>query len=149
MWRSIIIILFLCGAVVWVLTGGENVPQRSGTLTINPAPDFPKESQADLGRSVAKILPHCPGLAQLGGELLFTGLKTEGEQIRISFTVPAGAKVPQNWGSNTGPCDYIIQGDELLMRGPLCQALCLGKLAEPSAEMVRVNLNPAPTVGKQ
>lgn len=147
MWRTLIIIVVLCGALAWFFT--NQAPERSGTLTLKPAATFPEARKADLGRTVARILPHCPGLAQLGGELLFTNLTEEpapeGQSeplTRITFVVPQGSRVPAPWGPYNSPCVYDVAGDILRMEGGSCQALCLGKIPDAPTPWLTVNLNP-------
>ena len=146
MWRTIIIVVVLCGALAWFFT--NQAPQRAGTLTLKPAATFPEARKADLGRTVARILPHCPGLAQLGGEVLFTNLTEEpdaaGALTRITFSVPQGSRVPAQWGPYNTPCVYDVQGNALTIEGAPCQALCLGKLPDTPTPRLTVDLNPKP-----
>ena len=146
MLRTIIIILALCGGLAWFLTG--QAPQRSGTLTLQPAPNFPEAAKVELGRTVARFLPHCPGFSTMGGDLSFTNLVTEGKSTRITFSVPQDSRAAKAWGPYNAPCTYTISGDELSIADPACQALCLGKKPDQVLDVLLVNLNPAPTTGK-
>lgn len=146
MWRTAIIIVALCGALAWFFTG--QAPQRGGTLRIVPAAGFPEERQADLGRAVARILPHCPGFARFGGHVRFTDFAaTEtsgGRNARMSFSVPEGAAVPAAWGPYPDLCVYELAEDILRISGESCQALCLGKRPDAARDALTVDLNPKP-----
>lgn len=142
MWRTLIIIVVLCGAFAWFFT--NQAPQRSGTLKLTPAATFPADKKADLGRAVAHFLPHCPGFGQVGAEALFTDLATDGSVTRITFSVPAGAKIPSSWGPANAPCVYALDGNTLRISGQLCQAMCLGKVPDAPQDMISIDLNPKP-----
>lgn len=152
MLRTLAIILILCGGLAWFLTG--QAPQRTGTLTLQPAPEFPEAAKADLGRSVARFLPHCPGFSQFGGEVRFThlvqeeGNTTAGATTRITFNVPQNTRIPEGWGPYTQPCTFILEGDTLRIRETACQALCVGKRPNPVQDELIVDLNPPAKSGK-
>lgn len=146
MLRTIAIIVVLCGVLTWFLTG--QAPTRSGTLTLQPAAEFPEAAKADLGRTVAKFLPHCPGFAQFGGEVSFTSLQQEGAVTRITFTVPQKTRIPEGWGPYDKPCQFTVDGDELHIEGAPCQALCVGKRPDPAQDVLKVDLNPPAVSGK-
>lgn len=151
MWRTVVIIVALCGALAWFFT--SQAPRQSGALRLTLAATFPKDKQADLGRAVARILPYCPGFARFGGGVLFTDLVLDGPPdariVRIAFTVPADADVPADWGPYAVPCAYEATGDLLRIAGASCQALCLGKRPEPSPDVLEVDLNPKPRAAPQ
>ena len=146
MLRTIVIIVALCAILAWFLTG--QAPQRSGTLTLQTAPEFPEAAKADLGRGVARFLPHCPGFAQFGAEVRFTRLEKDGEATRMTFTVPQGTRIPESWGPYPGPCTFTVDGDWLRIADAACQALCVGKRPDPAQETLSVNLNPPAASGK-
>lgn len=143
MLRTLIIVLILCGGLAWFLT--SKAPQGGGTLTLKPAATFPEDKKADLGRTVARFLPYCPGFGQLGGEVLFTDFARTGtESARITFTVPQDARIPANFGVFNSPCVYDVEGSELRIEGPSCQALCIGKPLDTPIPVMKVDLNPKP-----
>lgn len=148
MLRTLIIILVLCGGLAWFFT--NQAPQRGGTLSLKPAPGFPEQHKADLGRTVARFLPYCPGFGQLGGEVIFTHIdRSSTESVRITFTVPAGARIPETFGIFDAPCVYDVDGDELRIAHPACQALCIGKPLDRPVAIMRVDLNPKPQSSAQ
>ena len=138
MLRTVLIIVALVGVFTWFLTG--QAPQRSGTLALQLALDFPPAAKPDLGRTVARILPACPGFASLGGEVIFNTLTTYADTTRMTFTVPEKSRVPKEWGPYDKPCAYEVTGDELRIAEGPCQALCLGKRPEKALDMLVVSL---------
>lgn len=143
MLRTLIIVLVLCGGLAWFLT--SQAPQRASTLTLKPAATFPEDRKADLGRTVARFLPYCPGFGQLGGEALFTDLTRTGtESTRLTFTVPPDARIPATFGTFNAPCVYDVEGDELHITDAPCQALCIGKPLDAPIGVMKVDLKPKP-----
>lgn len=142
MLRTIIIIVALCAGLAVLFT--MRAPGGQGTLTLRPGPTFPADRKADLGRTIARIVPHCPGLARFGGEVTFTDLRVAGQETRVTFTVPELPVIPAAWGRFDAPCVYAAEGDILRISGAACQALCLGKPAEPPRDELLVDLNPQP-----
>lgn len=142
--RTIIFIVLACVGLTALLT--YCAPTKQGTLTLNPAPSFPEAHKAELGRTVARILPFCPGMSMVGKDLLFTNLevRTQGEvnTTSFSFNVPDLPVIPSTWGSYDAPCDFIVEGDFLHIRGASCQAICLGKQPDEAVDNLAVNLSP-------
>ena len=125
------LILLVIGVVIWLgLHQCMNVSQT--TLVIKPSASFPKEKNALLGQSVARILPHCPGFQKLGAVIEFTDL-TEGEDaITLHFSAPDNPSIPAEWGARGQQCAMRVEQHALsLSHRAACQALCLG---EPGIE---------------
>jgi hypothetical protein len=101
-------------------------------LVIKTAASFPKEKNALLGQSVARILPHCPGFQKLGALLEFTNL-TEGEDsVTLHFSAPDDQGIPAEWGARGQQCSLRVEKHFLSLDArAACQALCLG---EPGVE---------------
>lgn len=74
MLRTIVFIVLVCVALMAGLT--YCAPTKQGTLTLTPAPTFPDASKAELGRTVARIVPFCPGMSMVGKNLVFTNLES-------------------------------------------------------------------------
>lgn len=142
MLRTMLIIIVLCAGLAMLLT--MRAPGGQGTLTLRPGPTFPSAHKADLGRAIARIVPHCPGLSRFGGDVTFTDWAMEGQSARITFTVPELPGIPAAWGRFDVPCVYMVDGDALRIAGASCQALCLGKTADPPWDVLEVDLNPQP-----
>ena len=142
MLRTIIIIVALCAGLAVLFT--MRAPGGQGTLTLRPGPTFPADRKADLGRTIARIVPHCPGLARFGGEVTFTDLSVVEQETRVTFTVPELPAIPTAWGRFEAPCMYAADGDVLRISGASFKALFLGKPAEPPQDELFVDLNPRP-----
>lgn len=142
--RTIIFIVLACVGLTALLT--YCAPTKQGTLTLNPGPTFPEAQKAELGRSIARILPFCPGMSMVGKDLLFTNLELrnqgDGSATRISFSVPDVPTIPSTWGSYDAPCEFIVEGDFLHIRGASCQAICLGKQPDEAVDTLAVSLTP-------
>lgn len=148
--RTIIFIVLACVGISVLLS--YCAPTKQGTLTLKPGPGFPDTQKAELGRTVARILPFCPGMSRVGKELTFTNLETRGKSnsggaseqpdVRMTFTVPDIASIPAQWGKYDAPCEFAVEGDFLHIRGASCQAICLGKQPDTPVEELSVNLNP-------
>lgn len=147
--RTIIFIVLACVGLSVLLS--YCAPTKQGTLTLKPGPNFPEAQQAELGRTVARILPFCPGMSRTGKDLTFTHLETrasnKGEasipaQVRMTFTVPDIAGIPAEWGKYDAPCEFVVEGDFLHIRGASCQAICLGKQPDSPVDELSVNLAP-------
>ena len=125
-------LLFLViGVVIWLgLHQCTNISQT--TLVINPSASFPKEKNALLGQSVARILPHCPGFQKLGAVLEFTDLTESEDAVTLYFSSPDSPSIPAEWGAREQQCAVRVEKHALIL-GPkaACQALCLG---EPGIE---------------
>lgn len=156
MMRTIIFIVLACVGLMAGLT--YCAPTKQGTLTLTPGPTFPEAHKAELGRTVARIVPFCPGMSMVGKQLVFTNLETapaqptagqdspttngQGQNIRITFTVPDSPTIPAAWGSYTSPCTFRVEGDFLYISEASCQAICLGKQPDSPQDTIAVNLNP-------
>lgn len=140
--RTIVFIVIACVGIMSLLSYCASPKQQQGTLTLKPGPDFPEAHKADLGRTVARILPFCPGMSLVGKELEFTNLKEEGGATHIRFTVPDVPAIPSQWGHFDSPCDFSVEGDFLHIRGAACQAVCLGKSPDNAQDILSVDLNP-------
>lgn len=142
--RTIVFIVIACVGLTVLLT--YCAPTKQGTLTLNPGPTFPVAQQAELGRTVARILPFCPGLSIVGKDLLFSNLETrtqgENTSTRITFVVPEAATIPATWGTHDRPCVFTVEGDFLHIREASCQAICLGKQPDTPVDDVTINLAP-------
>jgi hypothetical protein len=126
-----LLMLLIMGIIVWLGLHQCTDASRS-TLVIKPSASFPKEKNALLGQSVARILPHCPGFQKLGAVLEFTDL-TEGEDaVTLHFTAPDSPDIPAEWGARGQQCAVRVEKHALILgAGAACQALCLG---EPGVE---------------
>ncbi len=113
---------------------------RQGTLTINPAADFPADKKKELGQSVARILPKCPGLGRYGEQLEFKSLSTDERGLTIVFDIPVKASLPAEWGRPDKPCSYLITTNYLDIEGDFCQTMCLGKAPEKAGERLVIEL---------
>lgn len=161
MMRTIIFIVLACVGLMAGLT--YCAPTKQGTLTLTPSPTFPEAQKAELGRTVARIVPFCPGMSMVGKQLVFTNLKTDpapttaqpaagqdtptahsgqAPNIRITFTVPDSPSIPAAWGSYSSPCTFQVEGDFLYISEASCQAICLGKQPDSPQDTIAVNLNP-------
>lgn len=163
--RTIVFIVLVCVALMAGLS--YYAPTKQGTLTLNPAPTFPETQKTELGRTVARIVPFCPGMSMVGKHLSFTNLEStsppatgtpqdsnaqaQSEQlgqagqapsISITFTVPDGPAIPAAWGDYASPCTFRVEGDFLYISGASCQAICLGKQPAPPQDTVVISLNP-------
>lgn len=142
--RTIIFIVLACVGLSVLLS--YCAPTKQGTLTLNPGPDFPEAQKAELGRTVARILPFCPGMSRVGKDLTFTHLEMRGSgpqpEVRMTFTVPDIPSIPAEWGKYDAPCEFAVEGDFLRVRGPSCQAICLGKQPDTPVDELSVNLVP-------
>lgn len=142
--RTIIFIVLACVGIAALLS--YCAPTKQGTLTLKPGPDFPEAQKAELGRTVARILPFCPGMSRTGKDLTFTNLETHGSsaqpEVRMTFTVPDIASIPTEWGKYDAPCEFTVAGDFLHIRGASCQAICLGKQPDSPVDELSVNLVP-------
>jgi hypothetical protein len=117
----------IIGIVVWLgLHQCTNVTRS--TLAIKTSASFPKEKNALLGQSVARILPHCPGFQKLGAVLEFTNI-TEGEDaVTLHFSAPDDQSIPAEWGARGQQCALRVEQHALgLGAKAACQALCLGE----------------------
>jgi hypothetical protein len=126
-----LLLLLIIGVVIWLgLHQCTNVSQT--TLVINPSASFPKEKNALLGQSVARILPHCPGFQKLGAVLEFTDLVEGEDAITLHFSSPDSQSIPAEWDARGRQCVVRLEKHALGL-GPkaACQALCLG---EPGIE---------------
>ncbi|MEG2171787.1 MAG: hypothetical protein RRY29_00845 [Desulfovibrionaceae bacterium] len=140
--RTIIFIVIACVGITALLS--YCAPTKQGTLTLNPGPSFPQNRTAELGRTVARILPFCPGMSMIGKELLFTNLeiRPQDESTSLTFTVPNVPAIPAAWGNYDAPCLFTVAGDSLHIAGASCQAICLGKQPDTPVDELTVNLNP-------
>ena len=126
-----LLLLLALGVMIWLgLHQCANVSQT--TLVIKPSASFPKEKNALLGQSVARILPHCPGFQKLGAVIEFTDLTEGGDAITLHFAAPDSPSIPAEWGARGQECAMGVDQHTLSL-GPraACQALCLG---EPGIE---------------
>jgi hypothetical protein len=125
------LIILIIGIMVWLgLHQCTNVSQQ--TMVVKPSASFPKEKNALLGQSVARILPHCPGLQKVGAILEFTDLTESEDVITIFFSAPDDPSIPAEWNARGQQCVLRVEktGFSLGARAA-CQALCLG---EPGVE---------------
>jgi hypothetical protein len=128
--RTILVFLAI-GIIVWLgLHQCTNISQH--TMVVKPSASFPKEKNALLGQSVARILPHCPGLQKVGALLEFSDLTENEDVITIFFSAPDDPGIPAEWNARGQRCSLRIEktGFSLDARAA-CQALCLG---EPGVE---------------
>ena len=126
-----LLILLVISVAIWLgLHQCANVARK--TLVVNPAASFPKEKNALLGQSVARILPHCPGFQKLGAVLEFTELTEDNGAITLHFSAPDSQSIPAEWGARGQQCSVRVEEHALsLGANAACQALCLG---EPGVE---------------
>ena len=125
------LILLVFGIAVWMglhqCTGAVQT-----TLVIKPSASFPKEKNARLGQSVARILPHCPGFQKLGSVLEFTDLTEEEDAVTLHFVSPDSPNIPTEWNARGQQCTLRVEQHALILGvRAACQALCLG---EPGIE---------------
>ena len=125
------LIMLVIGIVIWLgLHQCTNVSQH--TLVIKPSASFPKEKNALLGQSVARILPHCPGFQRLGAVLEFTDLTEGDDAVTLHFAAPDSQNIPAEWGARGQQCAVRMEKHALILGSrAACQALCLG---EPGIE---------------
>lgn len=142
--RTIIFIILACVGLTALLS--YCAPTKQGTLTLNPGPTFPDTHKAELGRTIARILPFCPGLSMVGKELVFTNLEMHqqgGANVtRVTFSVPDVPTIPSAWGNYDKACEFTVEGDFLHISGASCQAICLGKQPDEAVDSLLVNLSP-------
>jgi hypothetical protein len=127
----LLLVLLIISVAVWLgLHQCTNVSRS--TLVIKTSASFPKEKNALLGQSVARILPHCPGFQKLGAVLEFTNL-TEGEDsVTLHFSAPDDPSIPAEWSARGQQCALSVEKQALILGAKAaCQALCLG---EPGVE---------------
>ena len=125
------LILLIIGVIVWL---GLHQCSRTGTktLVIKPAASFPKEKNALLGQSVARVLPHCPGFQKLGDILEFTDLVEDEDAVLLSFAAPDSQSIPAEWNARGQQCTIRVEQHAFILGvRAACQALCLG---EPGVE---------------
>ena len=128
--RSLLAILVI-GVLIWLgLHQCTNISQH--TMAVKPAASFPKEKNTLLGQSMARILPHCPGLQKVGAVLEFTDLTESEGVITLFFSAPDNQDIPAEWNARGQQCTVRVEktGFSLGARAA-CQALCLG---EPGIE---------------
>jgi hypothetical protein len=125
------LIALVLGVAVWMgLHQCTNVSQT--TLVIKPSLSFPKEKNALLGQSVARILPHCPGFQKLGAVLEFTDLAEGEDAVTLHFSAPDNPSIPAEWNARGQQCTLRLEQHALILGvQAACQALCLG---EPGIE---------------
>lgn len=139
--RFILPVLIL-GVITWL-----GLHQCTGlsrnTLVIKPSASFPEEKKQNLGRTVARILPHCPGFQRLGAVLEFTDLAEEDGVTILRFTAPDSREIPAEWQAGGSSCSIRVTEREFELESRAsCQALCLG---QPGTEgrIIKKNLNAA------
>ena len=130
-----LLMLLIMGVAVWM--GLHQCTDASrNTLVIKPSASFPKEKNALLGQSVARILPQCPGFQRLGAVLEFTDLTAGEDSVTLHFTAPDDPSIPAEWGARGQRCALRVEQHTLILSaGAGCQALCLG---EPGIEGLEV-----------
>jgi hypothetical protein len=126
-----LLVLLVIGVTVWLgLHQCTNVSRS--TLVIKTSASFPKEKNALLGQSVARILPHCPGFQKLGGVLEFTELTEGADAVTLHFSAPDSPSIPAEWDARGQQCSLRVEKQALSLGArAACQALCLG---EPGVE---------------
>jgi len=127
----VLLILLLIGVIVW-LALSQCMQALRPPLVITPSASFPKEKNALLGQSVARVLTHCPGFQRLGAVLEFTDLTAEDDVVTLYFTAPDSQSIPAEWGARGQQCMLRLEKHAFsLDTKAACQALCLG---EPGIE---------------
>ena len=121
-----LLILLVTSVAIWLgLHQCTNVSQK--TLIIKPSASFPKEKNALLGQSVARILPHCPGFQKLGAMLEFTDLTEGDDAVTLHVSVPDSQSIPVEWGARGQQCAVRVEKHAFSLGSKAaCQALCLG-----------------------
>jgi hypothetical protein len=135
--RGVIFIL-IAGAALWMGLHSCG-PVARNTLALKPADSFPADRRQALGRTVARILPYCPGIREAGDTLEFTGL-TESEGLtELTFTLSG---IPQaQRGEET--CRLRVMEQEFELEGrAVCRALCFGE-TEPEGGVLKKRLGKA------
>jgi len=122
----VLLVLLIIGITVWL--GLHQCTQFArAPLVITPSASFPKEKNALLGQSVARILPYCPGFQKLGAVLEFTDLAEEDDIITLHFAVSDNQSIPAEWGVKGQQCTLRVEKHAFsLDTRAACQALCLG-----------------------
>ena len=127
----VLLILLLIGVSVWLALHQCTQVARA-PLVITPAASFPKEKNALLGQSMARLLPHCPGFQKLGAMLEFTDLTHEADIVTLHFVAPDSQSIPAEWGARGQQCTLRLEQHAFSLDArAACQALCLG---EPGIE---------------
>ena len=127
----VLLVILIIGVAVWL--GLHQCTQVARPpLVITPSASFPKEKNALLGQSVARILPHCPGFQKLGAVLEFTDLTKEEDAVTLHFAAPDSPSIPAEWGARGQQCTLRVEQHAFnLDAKAACQALCL---SEPGIE---------------